>query len=307
MSLVSAGLRRALIGGIVRSPALFKNSGIKIGTLASTISKRQLSAATALRAPQTSAYGRFSARTQELFFFKPSTWLGLALTSTLAGACGIILSTSYFISYTDEESLRGFEPSAPKQVEVEEFINSHPLVQALRSDPGYTESRPTLKVHEDYRNASLTSGVLFGPGKIEVPPYVWCEDDGRSLVSVMYLGSDLCGYPGLIHGGLLATLLDEGLARCSFLALPNNIGMTANLTINYRKPSPAESFVVLRARTVKVEGRKAWVEGHIETLPENGEKSVVLVEATALMIEPKQAKVGQSARGFLSKLTLCRS
>lgn len=201
------------------------------------------------------------------------------------------MSTSDFIAYTDEESLQNFTPTAPKQIEVEEYIKNHPLAQSLRSKPEFTESRPTLKVNEQYRNASLTSGVLAGPGRIEVPPYVWTEEGGKSLVSILYLGQELCGYPGLIHGGLLATLLDEGLARCAFPALPNKIGMTANLTINYRKPSPAESFVVLRAKTVKVEGRKAWVEGHIETLPKDGEEPVVLVEASALMVEPKQAKV----------------
>ncbi|KAF8249381.1 thioesterase family protein [Wilcoxina mikolae CBS 423.85] len=204
------------------------------------------------------------------------------------------MPTTEFISYTDEESLKVFQPTAPKQVEVEEYINNHPLTKSLRSNPEFTESRPTLKVHEDYRNASLTSGALAGPGKIEVPPFVWQEDGGKSLVSILYLGNELCGYPGLIHGGLLATLLDEGLARCSFPALPNKIGMTANLTINYRKPSPAESFVVLKAKTVKVEGRKAWVEGHIETLAKQGEEPVVLVESSALMVEPKQAKMFRS-------------
>jgi acyl-coenzyme A thioesterase PaaI-like protein len=233
----------------------------------------------------------FSQRFQDIFYFAPSTWIGFTLFSGIAGAAYCIMSTSDFIVYTDEESLRKFTPSSPKQIEVEEYINNHPLAQSLRSKPEFTESRPTLKVNEQYRNSSLTSGVLAGPGKIVVPPYVWTEEGGKSLVSIQYLGQELCGYPGLIHGGLLATLLDEGLARCSFPALPNKIGMTANLTINYRKPSPAESFVVLKARTVKVEGRKAWVEGHIETLPKDGEEPVVLVEASALMVEPKQAKV----------------
>jgi adenylylsulfate kinase len=67
--------------------------------------------------------------------------------------------------------------------------------------------------------------------------------------------------------------------------------MTANLNINYRSPAPAGAYVVLRAKTTKVDGRKAWVEGHIETLVREGEKPVVLVEASALFIEPRQAAV----------------
>jgi hypothetical protein len=91
---------------------------------------------------------------------------------------------------------------------------------------------------------------------------------------------------------LLATLLDEGLARCCFPALPNKIGVTANLNIDYRAPAMANQYVALRAETIQVEGRKAWVEGRIETLPADGTEPVVLVEAKALFIEPKQARVG---------------
>lgn len=90
---------------------------------------------------------------------------------------------------------------------------------------------------------------------------------------------------------MLATMLDEGLARCCFAALPNKIGMTANLNIDYKAPAMAGRCVVLRARTTKVEGRKAWVEGRIETLVGPGETPVVLAEATALFIEPRQAAV----------------
>jgi hypothetical protein len=56
----------------------------------------------------------------------------------------------------------------------------------------------------------------------------------------------------------------------------------------------ADSYVALRAETVRVEGRKAWVEGRIETLPEEGKEPVVLVEAKALFIEPKQAAVSDA-------------
>lgn len=131
----------------------------------------------------------------------------------------------------------------------------------------------------------------MGPGRVQVPPYVWTEAGGKSLISISYLGEDLCGHPTIVHGGFIATMLDEGLGRCCFGALPNRVAMTATLTVNYRAPTPANSFVVLRAETTKVEGRKAWVEGRLETLVGEGEKPKVLCEATALFIEPRQAKV----------------
>lgn len=160
---------------------------------------------------------------------------------------------------------------------------------------------------------SLTASTLIGESKIPVPPLMFTKGDkGEELVAISYLGSDLCGHVGIIHGGLLATMLDEGLARCCFAALPSKVGVTARLELDFRKPAKSDGFVVLKARTEKVEGRKAWVRGRVEVLPmptsgkvediltvEEGakdgspfeDKGTVLVEAEGLFVEPKWAKV----------------
>lgn len=192
---------------------------------------------------------------------------------------------------TDAETLSLFEPQDETARLVDEKLQNLPEAWELRNNPDFKESRPHLKFPEVVRARSLTAGTLAGPNKIVVPPYVFSEKTGKELVSFMYLGSDICGHPGIVHGGMLATLLDEGLARCCFPALPNKVGVTANLNVDYRAPAMADSYVALRAETVKVEGRKAWVEGRIETLPEDGSAPVVLVQAKALFVEPKQAAV----------------
>ena len=192
---------------------------------------------------------------------------------------------------TNGETLLLYIPKDDIEWEVDEFIKNHPVSVELRSSPQFSESRPHMKIPESYRSHNLTGGTLLGTDKVVVPPYIWVEAGGKSLVSISYLGAALCGHPGIIHGGMLATILDEGLARCCFGALPNKIAMTANLNINYKAPAKAGQFVVLRAKTTKVEGRKAWVEGHIETLVAPGEKPVVLAEASGLFIEPRQASV----------------
>lgn len=76
------------------------------------------------------------------------------------------------------------------------------------------------------------------------------------------------------------------------------MGVTAGLTITYRRPVRVDGFYMLRAQTVKIDGRKAWVKGWIEELVDGdgegagltgaGEK---LVEAEALYIEPRNAGV----------------
>ena len=233
---------------------------------------------------------------------KPS-FLRRALTVTAIGifftGAGFVMTTipafttvnELLHTPSDEETLRMYSPGDDFARDVDDYIRNHPLAIELRSKPDYSESRPHLKVPPSARSHNLTAGTLMGPGKVIVPPYAWSERGGKSLVTISYLGTDLCGHAGIVHGGLLATILDESLARCCFAALPNRIGMTANLNINYRAPVPAGSYIVLRAKTVKVDGRKAWVEGCLESLVTEGEKPILYAEATALFIEPRQAAV----------------
>ncbi|OAK98755.1 thioesterase family protein [Phaeosphaeriaceae sp. SRC1lsM3a] len=192
---------------------------------------------------------------------------------------------------TDAETLELFVPSSDEIAAIEDSIFSHPLVKQLLQDERYIASRPHLKIPEKLRAQNLTGGTLLGPDKIAVPPLQFTTTDGSSFVSLQYLGPALCGHPGIVHGGLLATLLDEGLARCCFPALPNKVAVTASLKIDYKAPCMAGQVIVLRAETTKVEGRKAWVKGRLETLVDEakGEKPIVLTEGEALFIEPRQA------------------
>lgn len=227
--------------------------------------------------------------------FKFGHILVVSILSFGAGAYAVMstIGKTFHPKLSDAESAIAFKPEHEHQVEVEEFINNHPLVKSLRKNPAYSESRPHLRFSDTHRSRSLTAGVLSGPGRIVVPPIVFVDEEAKSLVMVCYLGDLVCGYPGFIHGGLLATLLDEGLGRCTFTALPNKIGMTANLNINYRAPTKAGQYIVMKARVTKAEGRKAWAEARIETLPQSeGEEPVLLVEGHGLFVEPRQIKVG---------------
>ncbi|KAK9368903.1 HotDog domain-containing protein [Lipomyces kononenkoae] len=186
------------------------------------------------------------------------------------------------------------EDAVPKTVvydpDIDAAIDALPLVCSLRSDPRYKESRPHVTAPEHLQEEMLTAGVLSGPGKLTVPPIIWNDTEAHELISVVHLGRNLCGHPGIIHGGLLATLLDEGLCRCAFPTLPSKLGVTANLNLNYRSPALTDRLYVMRANVVKVDGRKAWVKGHIETVPEPGKEPIIVVEADVLVIEPKWAK-----------------
>ncbi|KAF3915802.1 hypothetical protein ABW21_db0203443 [Orbilia brochopaga] len=84
--------------------------------------------------------------------------------------------------------------------------------------------------------------------------------------------------------------MDEALAHCALLARPRHAGATANLEVEYRGTCDADRFVIIKAGVTKVEGRTTWVSGRLESLPGTsapGGEGKLLVEASALMIEPK--------------------
>ncbi|KAF2667517.1 Thioesterase/thiol ester dehydrase-isomerase [Microthyrium microscopicum] len=223
-------------------------------------------------------------------------WAFTALGITLSFATGYTLANNTTIKTyvavltqpSDASTLSMFNPDADSQAaEIEARLQSHPLVRELQSDPKWRSSRPHLKMPADLRPHSFTAGHLLSKDKIPVPPLVFTTGDGMELVSIAWLGPDVCGHPGIVHGGLLATLMDEGLARTCFAALPNKVGVTAHLELDYRSPCKAGQFVVMRGQTTKVEGRKAYVKGRIETAPTDGAPGRTLVEGTALFVEPK--------------------
>jgi acyl-coenzyme A thioesterase PaaI-like protein len=84
------------------------------------------------------------------------------------------------------------------------------------------------------------------------------------------------GPPGCVHGGHLAAAFDEvlGLAQ----SLSGSPGMTARLTVNYRKPTPLHQPLRFEAKISNREGRKVFTVGKCFA---NG---VLTAEADALFI-----------------------
>ena len=56
------------------------------------------------------------------------------------------------------------------------------------------------------------------------------------------------GYDGIMHGGMIAALLDAAMTNCLFA---NGIkALTADLHVRFRKPVPCEAKLELQAQTV---------------------------------------------------------
>lgn len=82
------------------------------------------------------------------------------------------------------------------------------------------------------------------------------------------------GYPGIMHGGLISTLLDEVMGR--YLWQKGITAPTVELTVRFRRPVPIQESVEVRGRIVEQKGRKFEMEARL-ILHSSGE-----VAATAI-------------------------
>ncbi|KAJ6518554.1 mitochondrial protein [Mycena vulgaris] len=172
---------------------------------------------------------------------------------------------------------------------LEAELQALPVLAVLRTRPDadeWYETRPHQQLPAEGRANKLTAGALRGPGKLALFPLARVKKDESEALIFIHLGRGLCGHDGIIHGGLLATLLDEALARNAILNLPQKVGVTATLSLTYRAPTRADQFVILKTQLVEAKGRKAIVSGRVEDL-----EGTLLVEAKALFIEPRYAKL----------------
>ncbi|KAI5452162.1 hypothetical protein NCC49_001100 [Naganishia albida] len=173
---------------------------------------------------------------------------------------------------------------------LEEELQNLSIVKEMRamavkpdgSEGDWYETRPMAKSLHPH---SLTSSVLRGPSMFALPPLAFVKNNESSAIIVLHVGRSLCGHDGIIHGGLLATVLDESLGRNALLNIPSKIGVTATLNVQYKKPTKADQFIVVRTELDSVAGRKVNVSGSIESL--DGE---ILATAQALFVEPKYAQ-----------------
>ena len=99
---------------------------------------------------------------------------------------------------------------------LESQLQCLPLLKEHRSRPDadeWYEVRPYQNFPEERRVNTLTAGALRGPGKLGVIPVVRARKDESESIIFVHIGRGLCGHDGIVHGGVLAALMDEGLGR----------------------------------------------------------------------------------------------
>jgi uncharacterized protein (TIGR00369 family) len=101
--------------------------------------------------------------------------------------------------------------------------------------------------------------------------------ENGSVVCFVTVPNTFEGHPGYLHGGIIATLLDEAMHKA--VRARGLTSMTGRMEIDYLRPAPSGAPLRLEGRIVRSEGRKHWTEGKLLN-----SKGIVLAESKGLFI-----------------------
>jgi acyl-coenzyme A thioesterase PaaI-like protein len=102
------------------------------------------------------------------------------------------------------------------------------------------------------------------------------DREARSASCQLVIPAEYQGWEGMVHGGVIAALLDEVCAYAGMTVSPQVV--TGELKTRYRKPVPLERLVTVSARAGAAQRRIVTVEAQLEM---DGE---VLASAEATMV-----------------------
>ena len=184
---------------------------------------------------------------------------------------------------------------------VEELEQTRAIVNQAVS---LLKSRPHSHDYEGPAEGSLApmnsfldrSPIIGAINPLSVPMRMDIEGDGginSTVVGYALFPAAYEGPPGCVHGGFIAAYFDEVLGMAQ--SLSGNPGMTVNLTVDYRAPTPLKQTVIFRGRVASIDGRKISVSGtlhHGETLCAEAKGLFVSMrpEVFSRLVEIRQAQ-----------------
>lgn len=123
----------------------------------------------------------------------------------------------------------------------------------------------------------------------------WFNDDEKQQVETTFtLGDNYCSYPGTVHGGIIATILDETSGRAVLLNNNfNNLMVTLKMEVVYKHNTPTNTPLRAVGRLIKGGSSRAQVEGEI-ILPD-GTVSAKCVSLLYKLPDAVRAKWGPEA------------
>jgi acyl-coenzyme A thioesterase PaaI-like protein len=135
----------------------------------------------------------------------------------------------------------------------------------------------------------------FGCGKLNTEGLgIEFEVDGGRVEGRFITRDSHQGFPGVTHGGIAATAMDEAMGWAMYAA--GAWAMTAKMEVKYRKAIPLNEELVVTAGVVRDRGRMLEAVAEIRSLA-----GVRLAESKALFVRLPRDKEQQLQEFFLGE------
>jgi uncharacterized protein (TIGR00369 family) len=90
------------------------------------------------------------------------------------------------------------------------------------------------------------------------------DDERRRIVGRFRIGARYQGGPGFLHGGIIATLLDEAMGKVNRFSQARAV--TAELTVEYKKPVRVDEEILVEGWQADQDGRNFYHEAEIRNV-----------------------------------------
>ncbi|KAH7090276.1 hypothetical protein FB567DRAFT_519473 [Paraphoma chrysanthemicola] len=113
---------------------------------------------------------------------------------------------------------------------------------------GWVEVDVDLARHEETSSRKGILGAMSGTRGLGVQRAFW-NPETKELVAVVWIGGGLSGWPGVAHGGAIATIFEEAMARMvrGPVGDVDAIHRPTSVSITYAKPTYSLDLYILRA------------------------------------------------------------
>jgi len=105
------------------------------------------------------------------------------------------------------------------------------------------------------------------------------REENDTYITTFTPGPQHQGYDGVVHGGIVSTLLDEIMARYVYSKGVNAV--TARLEIRYRRPTPVGQELTITGKIVRQRGKMFEMTGCIQladgTITAEGKATVMKI------------------------------
>jgi acyl-coenzyme A thioesterase PaaI-like protein len=128
-----------------------------------------------------------------------------------------------------------------------------------------------------YRSHMSLVGGLSHP----IAPQLAMQVDERGGSGEVVVGTLFQGGPGLVHGGVIALLIDHAMGCVA--ASPERPAMTVSLTLRYRRPTPLEVPLTVSVSLDEIAGRQLRLSATVSA----GGRVTVEADAIFLTLTPE--------------------